>query len=412
MILYLSMVPGNPGQELKLSGIRRYCSAREWEVAVVARSDFSSKKLPDLLDEHRPDGCIVEGISNTDVPPPRLFGKVPVVYLECPPEVVGNAPNILVDDDAIAHEAVRELSAGQPSCFAVVGAIAAYWWSLRRIRAFRKAVAAETGRPCHVFPISQSLKPEPYDDHVSRLSKWVAALPEKCAVFAVSDAIAVRVAKAARATLRIIPKELALISVDNHPEICETADPPITSIQLDFERMGYVAAQAVGEIIAAKTAKTNAAHPGSLASKGKTAIISPLLAVRRRSTGGRGRREPYVLAAVEIIRREACNGLTAAALAKRFRCSRVHFERRFREATGHSPLDEILHVRLEKALTLLAETDVPIGAIADFCGFRTGRALDYLVHRRTGMSMRDWRRQNGRKLMLQNCKYPQGNLLE
>jgi transcriptional regulator GlxA family with amidase domain len=127
------------------------------------------------------------------------------------------------------------------------------------------------------------------------------------------------------------------------------------------------------------------------------ATIGPLLAVRRESTRGVGRHEPRILEAVEIIRREACTGLTAEDLAKRFPGSRRHFERRFREAIGHSVLDEILHVRLDKAFTLLAGTDTAIGAIYALCGFRSPRALDFLVHDRTGMSMRDWRKSNYRK---------------
>jgi LacI family transcriptional regulator len=126
-------------------------------------------------------------------------------------------------------------------------------------------------------------------------------------------------------------------------------------------------------------------------------FVPPLRVVRRASSRGTGRREPFVLKAVEIIRREACEGLTAAALACRFDCSRRLFELRFREAMGHSVLDEILHVRLDKAFTLLADTDTAIGAIYAHCGFRSPRALDFLVHDRTGMSMREWRRRNARK---------------
>ena len=97
-----------------------------------------------------------------------------------------------------------------------------------------------------------------------------------------------------------------------------------------------------------------------------------------------------------MIRREACDGLTAAALAARFDCSRRLFNMRFREATGHSVLDEILHVRLERAFTLLAKTDTAIGAIPQLCGFRTNRALDFLFHSRFNSSMSEWRKRNSR----------------
>jgi transcriptional regulator GlxA family with amidase domain len=117
-----------------------------------------------------------------------------------------------------------------------------------------------------------------------------------------------------------------------------------------------------------------------------------LLVERRVSTRGRGRREPYILKAVETIRAKACDGLTAAKLASRFSGSRHLFEMRFREAMGHSVLEEILQVRLERVLELLARRDVPIGAIATFCGFRTDGELRKLFLSRFHVSMREWRR--------------------
>jgi LacI family transcriptional regulator len=122
--------------------------------------------------------------------------------------------------------------------------------------------------------------------------------------------------------------------------------------------------------------------------------FGPLCILRRESTRGAGRRDPSVLEAVETIRREACDGLTAAALAEAFPASRKHFERRFREAMGHSVLDEILHVRLEKAQTLLLRRDVPIRDIAGLCGFRTGIELRKLFRLRFGVSMRLWRKEH------------------
>ena len=116
------------------------------------------------------------------------------------------------------------------------------------------------------------------------------------------------------------------------------------------------------------------------------------MAVRRESTMGHGRHEARILEAVEMIRSEACDGLTAEALAARFPGSRRLFEMRFREAMGRSVLDEIQHVRMQKVQALLADTDIPIGAIADFCGFRTDRALRKLFLASEGMSMTEWRR--------------------
>jgi LacI family transcriptional regulator len=116
-----------------------------------------------------------------------------------------------------------------------------------------------------------------------------------------------------------------------------------------------------------------------------------LLVERRKSTGGQGRREPFALEAVDTIRRKACDGLTAEKLASRFNGSRHLFEMRFREATGHSVGEEIIQVRLERAMDLLSRRDVPIADIAQLCGFRSDIALRKLFRSRLHVSMRRWR---------------------
>ena len=124
-------------------------------------------------------------------------------------------------------------------------------------------------------------------------------------------------------------------------------------------------------------------------------IFPPLLVDRRKSTRGYGRREPRILEAMEMIRREACEGLTVAKLAQRFPGTRRLFEIRFREAAGHTALDEIINVRLDKAMELLAHTDMPVTAISHFCGFNTRLDFWKVFRRRTGMSPLQFR--NDRK---------------
>jgi transcriptional regulator GlxA family with amidase domain len=58
---------------------------------------------------------------------------------------------------------------------------------------------------------------------------------------------------------------------------------------------------------------------------------------------------------------------------------------RFREAAGHSALDEILNVRLARAMELLVHTDIPIASVAHFSGFNTELEFWKLFSKRTGM---------------------------
>ena len=118
----------------------------------------------------------------------------------------------------------------------------------------------------------------------------------------------------------------------------------------------------------------------------------PLLVDRRKSTRGHGRRDPHILDAMAVIRREACDGLTASALAARYEGSRRLFEIRFREAAGHSVLDEIINVRMARAVDLLANTEMRIEAIANFCGFNTELAFWKAFRKRTGVSPLNFRK--------------------
>ena len=381
-ILYIDAIPGDPIQALTLSGIRRYAAALGWEAVAVPDSESRASTLRKLLRTHAPvAGCVVECAGLHVDLPPRLFGKTPVVYLHASPTLYGGAgARIRWDGEAIARTAFRELSASRPPSFAVAGTNGGFEWSLERMKAF-SAIASKVGAKCLVF----EMRPETEEKRMERLAQWVAGLPRHTAVFATNDFVARDVVSAASAVHRAIPHDLTVLGVDNNSAVCETSSPAISSIQLDFERAGFAAARMIGE----GAGRASARHAPS--------PISPLLAVRRRSTGGSGRREKFVLEAVDIIRREACEGLTAKALAQRFRCSRTLFNLRFREATGHSVLEEIRHVRLEKAFALLAGTDTPIAAIADFSGFGSGVELRRVFRAHTGMSLRQWRKVNGLK---------------
>ncbi len=81
---------------------------------------------------------------------------------------------------------------------------------------------------------------------------------------------------------------------------------------------------------------------------------------------------------------------------RRISGSRSLVDLRFREATGHSILDEILHVRLEKACLLLAGTRTSVDAVATFCGFASENSLLKVFRARFGLSMRQWRKLHAR----------------
>ena len=407
-ILYLNAAPNDLIHGMKLAGIRRYAAVRGWEVVAVPLRKFNSKGIAALLAAHRPvAGIIVEATDDKAPLRPSLFGAVPVVYLHPPHEFRdGRIAYVATDNEAVARAAFRELSARRPAAYAVVGYRLRTEWSITRMRVFAE-LAARAHVPCSVFDAHEMEADPQTAEGAAALARWVAELPRHTAIFAVNDGTAGYVLRAAQVVHRHIPRDLALCGVDNLAAINQAQPQTITSIQIDFERAGFLAARMLGESAASHgtsgTSGTTGTSPAlglsqmshsSQMSQQAFATVGPLMAVWRESTGGAGRREPHIMAAVERIRREACDGLTARKVIEESPGSKRLFTLRFREATGHSVLDEIRHVRMEKVETLLLQTDTPIGAIADMCGWGSSVALQHFFHARTGMGMREWRRKN------------------
>ena len=271
-ILYLGLVDDAPVQKMKLAGARRYADARRWEVVPFEKSDSGPRQIRALLARHRPIGCIADCAGKEPYIPSSLFGRVPAVWLDIPSGAPDGQPSrrsVFVDNEAVARTAMRELSAIRPESFAVVDF---QWhpheespaWSLARMAAFKATVAA-TGRPCAAF---ESRTDESPDGRIARLAAWISRLPRPCGVFAVNDGAAHHVRAACLAAKLRVPGDIAIIGVDNDPSLCEKSEPFLSSIQIDFERAGYVAAKMLG---------------------GESTAVSfgPLLAMRRKSTSGR-----------------------------------------------------------------------------------------------------------------------------
>ena len=364
-ILYLDTIPGDRIQAAKFVGVQRYAAAREWEAVAVWRDESRPEDLPALFAARRPQGCVVQCHVGLSPLPTSLFGAIPVAYLDAGPSLeVSGVARVTADDRAVARLAMHELASTRPAALSFVGWYNRQPWCDIREEVFHDE-AGKAGLPTSVF----SGKPSGAlgtSRRAALLAAWLSTLPRRTAVFAANDVVASEVFAAAKVAHISVPRDIAVVGADDSPDVSGLGDSLLTTVRIDHERSGWYAARAAAE--------------------GATGTVTygPLMVVRRKSTGGRGRHEPFVSQAVELIRRTACDGLTPQSLVSRFRCSRRLFEMRFREATGHSVLDEIQHVRLEKACLMLAHGNTPVAAVADMCGFGSYDALHALFHQAFG----------------------------
>ena len=380
VVLYIGTPPDSrfeAGHSAKAAGIARYAEVRGWDIVSVPWSRGTLHKVLSILRRERPAGCIVE--CSGSIGPwlrPSVFGETPTVWLDCREGLFGpKVPTVICDQEAVAGLAFRELQSLRPAALGVVSYRQKRFWSKSRAKTFR-ILAAEVHTPCRSFAhrIHQTSA-----DEVS-LRGWLATLPRRTALFCVNDNLAAAVLAAATEAGLAVPRDLMILGVDNRDATEANASIGVSSIQIDFERAGYLAALTLDAVMHGAQVDPHAATFG------------PSMVVRRRSTGGVRRADPNILEAMRIIRAEACDGLSAAEVARRVRGSRSLVDLRFREATGHSILDEILHVRLEKACLLLSGTKTSISAISSFCGFESENALLKTFRSRFGVPMRQWRK--------------------
>lgn len=89
--------------------------------------------------------------------------------------------------------------------------------------------------------------------------------------------------------------------------------------------------------------------------------------------------------------------LQVVKIAERAGYTRWHFQRMFKEITGHGLSDFVRHRRIEKAAQEIVSTDKNIGNIAYEYGYTTQQSLSRLIRHHYGMTPTEMRRQAVKK---------------
>ncbi len=133
-----------------------------------------------------------------------------------------------------------------------------------------------------------------------------------------------------------VPEQVAVIGVDNDEPICAIADPPLSSVVPDHERVGYEAAALLDRVRAGEVGA------------GAAVYIPPVGVVARQSSDVLALADREVAEAIGFIREHACLGLGVEEVCRKLALSRSTLQRRFRLLLGHTVHDEIIRVRLQR----------------------------------------------------------------
>lgn len=366
--------------------VLRFARTAGWRVLCIpyAQAEASRFQLANctvardvrgLLEFWCPAGCIAECGAAPHHLQPYDFGDVPVVFLDRDPSTVeGDAPCVCSDAHAIAKAAFDELYATGIRNFAFAGWYEALTWSVNREAAFAK-VASSAGFGMHVIEMRSPRRHA--DVEADRLLKAVRSLPKPLAVFAANDLIAEQIVNVCCANGISVPQDLAVVGVDNSPDICENALVSISSIPQDYEGSARRACECLAGIIAGGRKPGNVTH-------GVGAVV------RRASTRRIGS-DARVLGAFEFIRQNAAFGVKVEDVVKAMGCSRRTADLLFSRYVGHSILKELTAVRVNRAKELLRSSDAAVAAVSDMCGFMSVNDFDRVFKSQTGLSPTVWR---------------------
>jgi LacI family transcriptional regulator len=363
-----------------IRGVAQYCREhRHW--SVFFKPQGLGELPPPWLKHWNGDGILArvadrkaaKAVLDTGLPTVDLRGAFPDLGL---PHVGGN--NRMLAQLAVNHLRQRGLRQ-----FAFCGLRRGENASNdKRCDQFVRAVEA-SGFSCAVSQaISLLRRPETWEEAQGKLANWIHSLPKPVGIMACNDDCGLEVLNACQVAGVRVPHEAAVISVDNDEYVCTLSMPPLTSIDIASERIGYAAAGLLDRMMAGKTPRKQSLE------------IPPGQVIARQSTDMLATEDSLVLEAIAFIRDHLGGRITLADVVQHLGTSRATLETRLKSVTGQTVHREIQRIRIEMVKDLLCSSDLPLKQIAHRCGFKYTQHLARVFRTVTGETPIEFRKKN------------------
>ena len=354
-----------------LRGIAKYNRDRaQW--STYFQPQGLEAPLPEWLKAWKGDGIL----ARVDSEDARILAQtgLPVVHLRNA-RGLQDHPTVYLDNEQVARMAVDHLMQRGLHHFAFCGNIRGLHQLLdKRADDFARMIR-DAGFECHIFQTqTPGKKPLPWEKEQEQIAKWIDSLPKPIGIMASNDERGLRVLDACRRHNHRVPEQVAVIGVDNDEYLCDLSVPPLTSIDVNAEQVGIVAAELLDRLMSGQMKAVDV----------RPVIIPPRGIVTRRSTDMLASEDPAVNLAVAFIHENASRGIQVPDVAAHVKMSRASLEPRIKKILGRTIHQEIQRIQLDLVKKLLVAGILPLKQISREAGFSCVQYMNRVFRNATG----------------------------
>lgn len=212
--------------------------------------------------------------------------------------------------------------------------------------------------------------------------KWVRDWHFPLAIVTTMSSLGPKIAYRCLENKLRIPEDAAIVSAGNDQAFCEGRFPTISSVDINYHKVGYEAAK----LLHMKFKKQQLDK--------KVYYIKPRGFVPRESTDSYAVKDKDIKAALRYIADNFHNNIQVLDVLDSVEVCRSTLERKFVSQIGHSIFDEINRLRLSSAKRLLIETDLDVKKICRNAGFSNPHHLRRSLLKECGLNPGQFRKLN------------------
>ena len=329
------------------------------------------------------DGVILNAANSPGVVPWIERGNVPAISTAA--DLLGTSiPCVCVENASLAKLSAKH-AAEAGFLRAVYVGKKDYETSLLR----RDALASELGqRGIGLSTIDLESIPrvgydQPEDEaSFAAIRDLLMGLQERTLVICINDRAAAVVVRLAQQLKIDVPQQVGVLGVGD-TDLAQISDPPISSVRIDREQIGYQAAENLHQLLQGiRLREMNCEVP----------VFE--LVVRPSTNRKAGKPVTDIDHAIAFIEGHAFESIRLQDIADAVQVPLRTLEIDFKKSTGRTMGDMIQQLRLDRARQLLETTDLSMQRIATLIGFTHYSTLSRMTVRMIGMTPSQYREQH------------------